>query len=242
MKKQPSGFTLVELAIVMTIIGLLITGVLRGQELVHNARVTSLIEQTDAYKAAVRTFQDIYSGVPGDLANASVRVANCNAANFCLSGDGSSIVGAVYTGAQTASDVSGAQENVQFWKHLALANLIAGVSGSGNPATPDWSVTFPSTRIGGGFQVMELNDTIDNSFGLYLRLQNQVVGALPATTSGVHPLSPIRARQIDVKIDDGISNSGDVTGEFQNSGCDDANGEYTNNSSDNCILLFKLDG
>jgi prepilin-type N-terminal cleavage/methylation domain-containing protein len=53
--KQTSqaGFTLVELAIVMIIIGLLIAGVLKGQELIANARVTSTVAQVKAIDAAI---------------------------------------------------------------------------------------------------------------------------------------------------------------------------------------------
>jgi prepilin-type N-terminal cleavage/methylation domain-containing protein len=59
--RQPAsqaGFTLVELAIVMIIIGLLIAGVLKGQELIANARVTSTVAQVKAIDAAISTFKD----------------------------------------------------------------------------------------------------------------------------------------------------------------------------------------
>ena len=57
-RTSQSGFTLVELAIVLMIIGLLIGGILRGQELMENARVTSTIQQTKAYDGATTTFRD----------------------------------------------------------------------------------------------------------------------------------------------------------------------------------------
>ena len=67
--KQTSqaGFTLVELAIVMIIIGLLIAGVLKGQELIGNARVTSTVAQIKAIDAATSTFKDTYAALPGDM-------------------------------------------------------------------------------------------------------------------------------------------------------------------------------
>ena len=42
MKDYTRGFTLIEIAIVLVIIGLLVGGVLRGQELITGARVRKL--------------------------------------------------------------------------------------------------------------------------------------------------------------------------------------------------------
>ncbi len=66
MRKQ-SGFTLVEIAIVLVIIGLLLGGILRGQELIQNARVRNIIDQQNSVKAAFFGFQDRFRMTPGDL-------------------------------------------------------------------------------------------------------------------------------------------------------------------------------
>ena len=42
MRNKQSGFTLVEIAIVLVIIGLLLGGVLKGQELINSAKVKNL--------------------------------------------------------------------------------------------------------------------------------------------------------------------------------------------------------
>ncbi|MEY4295712.1 MAG: hypothetical protein RLY82_1400, partial [Pseudomonadota bacterium] len=92
--KQPhqsaqSGFSLVEAAIVLLIIGLTIGGVLRGQELVASARVRNVIDQIRAVQVAYYGFQDRYNALPGDLTIAQAAQINTNAAPALTgSGDG----------------------------------------------------------------------------------------------------------------------------------------------------------
>src|SRR6185312_9721697 len=71
MRKAESGFTLIEIAIVLVIIGLLLGGVLKGQELITGARVRNLIQQQDGIKAAYFGFLDRYRALPGDYASAT---------------------------------------------------------------------------------------------------------------------------------------------------------------------------
>ncbi len=61
-----AGFTLVEIAIVMVIIGLLIGGVLKGQAMVQNAKVKRVVKHADEMRAAVMAFYDKYGVYPGD--------------------------------------------------------------------------------------------------------------------------------------------------------------------------------
>ena len=71
------------IAIVLVIIGLLLGGVLKGQELITGARVRNLISQQDGIKAAFFGFQDRYRALPGDYAAASTNIAGVN-----ITGDG----------------------------------------------------------------------------------------------------------------------------------------------------------
>ena len=84
MKRNANGFTLIEIAIVLVIIGLLWGGVLKGQELITGARVRNLISQQDGIKAAFFGFQDRYLALPGDYRAADTSI-NCGATP-CLNG------------------------------------------------------------------------------------------------------------------------------------------------------------
>ncbi|HIL28602.1 MAG TPA: prepilin-type N-terminal cleavage/methylation domain-containing protein, partial [Micavibrio sp.] len=84
--KKQAGFTLVELAVVMIIIGLLIGGVLKGQELIANAQIASTVAGIKGIDAATSTFNDTYNAFPGDMSNALTRLPNCAAP--CANGNG----------------------------------------------------------------------------------------------------------------------------------------------------------
>ena len=66
MRQQQKGFTLVEIAIVLVIIGLLLGGILKGQELINSARVRNLADTTTGIQAAYFGFIDRFRRVPGD--------------------------------------------------------------------------------------------------------------------------------------------------------------------------------
>lgn len=233
---KKSGFTLVELAIVMTIIGLLIGGILKGQELLENARVTSTIAQVKSYDAAVTGFRDIYDALPGDMANGQNRIPGCNAA--CNAAPTASTGGAndgrigltawssdwadqadtiTPAAAQTAVEA----ETTLFWMTLLKANLITGVNGEAldNTTAAAWNVTHPAAKIGGGWLAGyaagnsprgQTTSTTSGPYGMVIGLAAAPTSGLTQVTSGQNVLTPSRAAQIDRKIDDGAPDSGTV--------------------------------
>jgi len=266
-KKSPqNGFTLVELAIVMTIIGLLIGGILKGQELMQNARVTSTIAQVRAYEAAVTTFRDKYDALPGDFANALTRLPNCTAAcNPAAATAGDSIVGdptweaglayATQSGSSPALLASVRGETVLFWVHLLMGDLIGGVTNAaltGGAAT--WGETHPAAKIGGGF-IVGWGDgkrgpgapvgVVGNSglvVALVLSPTTGTVASMSAASS--QPLTPTRAAQMDRKMDDGVPATGSVQAYGLTASCFSASGgsyAYLESVSQNdCGLIFRL--
>ncbi len=113
------AFTLVELAIVITIIGLLIGGVLKGQELLDNARMTALHRDLQSYKAGIVTFRDIYKALPGDMRNPDAYIQGCSSSPCNIAGDGNGRIG---------PDSGFDNENNTFWLHLARAGLVSGIN------------------------------------------------------------------------------------------------------------------
>jgi len=135
--KNPAeaGFTLVEIAIVLVIIGLLLGGVLKGQEMITQAKIKNIINDFNGVTVAVTSYQDRYRAIPGDDQNASTRWTTQTPA----SGNGDGTV----AGAYNANDTSGtggapaaAAESNLFWQHLRIAGFVPGLTvgtGSGTP-------------------------------------------------------------------------------------------------------------
>ncbi len=118
MKKRQSGFTLVEIAIVLVIIGLLLGGVLKGQEMITNAKIKKLESDFRGVSAAFYTYQDRFNRIPGDDANANDRfTGNWRAAD---NGNGNGLVQGNW------NSVTDANESRLVWKHLRGAGLISG--------------------------------------------------------------------------------------------------------------------
>jgi prepilin-type N-terminal cleavage/methylation domain-containing protein len=117
MRRQQSGFTLVEIAIVLVIIGLLLGGVLKGQELITQAKIKNVANDLNGLTAAVYSYQDRYKRLPGDDPGA-IRWLIAGVA--VPAGNGDNVVGGTYELA------AGNVESRLFWADLRLAGFIGG--------------------------------------------------------------------------------------------------------------------
>src|SRR5438477_2747635 len=66
-RPSQQGFTLIELSIVLVIIGLIVGGILVGQDLIKAAEIRATVGQVEKYNSAVNTFRSKYNGIPGDI-------------------------------------------------------------------------------------------------------------------------------------------------------------------------------
>jgi len=238
--KRQAGFTLVELAVVMIIIGLLIGGVLKGQELIGNAQVTSTVSQIKGIDAATSTFRDMYNSLPGDMANATTRLANCVVADGCTLGNGNQRLETTPAAAPTG-------EAAAFFVHLSVADLITGIDPASTAGAAAWGVLYPSAPIrGAGFTVgsaasaAEVGGFNTNArAGLYT-----VVTDVPNAAPGVGAaLNPNQAARIDAKLDDGVADAGGVRGGNGDGGTCATGGAYNESvPNESCFLSIRIQG
>lgn len=190
--RHQTGFTLIEVAIVLVILGLLLGGVLKGQELITSARVRNLITQQDGIKAAFFGFQDRYRAYPGDYAAASTTL-HCPTGASCLNGNGNGIVESAAVSVTVLGVPSEVHEELLVWMHLTSAGFLNG-----------------SYAMIAGETARSDNNNPKNAFNIYLELvYDRVYADLVATPPQKHNLKtgaqiPVDIiAEVDRKIDDG---------------------------------------
>ncbi|MDH3318485.1 MAG: prepilin-type N-terminal cleavage/methylation domain-containing protein [Betaproteobacteria bacterium] len=121
MKTNQKGFTLVEIAIVLVIIGLLLGGILKGQEMITQAKIKNIISDFSGISAAFHGYQDRYRAIPGDDLGAAARWTTAPAAT---SGNGNGVVAGTYNNA--GATCTTASESCLWWDHLRRSGFVAG--------------------------------------------------------------------------------------------------------------------
>lgn len=197
MERNQSGFTLIEIAIVLVIIGLLLGGVLKGQELINSAKVKNLATDFRNIPVFIYSYQDKYKALPGDDASLSTHLSNASActpsaAGKCATGNG------IIDGAWNSTGAT--DESYMFWQHVRLAGL---TSGSTTTGASDY---LPVNAMGGtiGIQsgtnvaanapIKDLSTTPVAIRGTYVICSPNIMGKF--------------AKQLDTQLDDGNTATG----------------------------------
>jgi prepilin-type N-terminal cleavage/methylation domain-containing protein len=186
MKSNAKGFTLVEIAIVLVIIGLLLGGILKGQEMITQAKIKNVMSDFSGISAAFHGYQDRYRAIPGDDPNAATRwtLGTVTLASGAY-GDGQ-IAGGY--GSTTANE-----ESRVFWWHLRQSGFVAG-AGQNQPFNALTGLIGVQTGNSAG------GAALGGFSGLIICSAN---------------LSDKIAAAVDTQMDDGVPNTGTVRATLQ---------------------------
>jgi len=190
LQKQQKGFTLIEIAIVLVIIGLLLGGILKGQELINSAKVKNLSGDFRNVPLFVYGYQDKFKALPGDDINAAAHVgAAATAANVTLLTPTAATLGnGKLEGSYNSS--TGTDESVAFWQEVRLANLASGTTDFSNVGA-----AMPTNTEGGRIGIQS-DAPITGMSGSYFVCSEGIQGKF--------------AKQIDTTLDDGNTAQGSL--------------------------------
>ena len=189
MKSKQTGFTLVEIAIVLVIIGLLLGGILKGQEMITQAKIKNVVNDFNGITAAVNSYQDRYRALPGDDLNASGRWSGS------FNGDGNGQIGATTDtyNAAAAIPAAGTSETLKFWWHLRLAGFVGGTTAAASVS----SVQQPANAANGIMGVQNTGMGFTSNIICSSNLPDKIAIA------------------VDTQMDDGTATTGQVRGLVQ---------------------------
>lgn len=220
------GFTLIELSVVLVIIGLLVGGILTGQDLIKAAKDRAQVSQIQKYMTAVNVFETKYGGLPGDISLAKAGTFGFSVPASCVGTQGERDGNGLIDGWQSPyvyAQVDG--ETALFWQDLSAAGLIEGTfPNNGAPATICGSSNayglslasgtayvgdyFPEAKIGSGNFVYVFEYNVSNWYGV------SAINTIAAGDGGCSicnsTISVMDAYNIDKKIDDGLPATGAV--------------------------------
>ncbi len=189
-RTQQSGFTLVEIAIVLVIIGLLLGGILKGQELINSAKVKNIANDFRVIPTYIYAYQDKFKALPGDDCAALDHVGAPAVNSTPCGTHGNGVINGNWN-STTATD-----ESWLFWQHVRLANVAAGPTTWAAAAVSDPYV--PKNAVGGQIGISSAvagtSTQITGMTGTYQVCSSGILGKF--------------AKQLDIQMDDGQTDTG----------------------------------
>ncbi len=188
--KNDSGFTLIELSMVLIIISLITAGIVGGRSLIYNAELKSVSADLTGFQTAINIFIDKYDAMPGDITDADLYWPSCDDTPTDCNGGGN-------------GRVDSTSESLRAWQQLGDSEIIGNTfTGTGNFAL---DTNVPRAKLNAGAYVITYN-----SSAIYGKQANHLVlGVINGnSTNNNSILSATDSSTIDKKFDDGNGNSG----------------------------------
>ena len=200
MNKQQSGFTLVEIAIVLVIIGLLLGGVLKGQELINSAKVKNFANDFRNVPLFIYGYQDKYRAIPGDDGAAATHVTGATTATTPAGTVGNGVINGDW------SSITVTDESYLFWQHVRLAGFAAGPTSTGD------ATYIPKNAEGG---ILGIESGLNGYVGATAASVGPPIVAATAALGGSYVVCSTGilgkfAKQLDTTMDDGVTNTGSM--------------------------------
>jgi prepilin-type N-terminal cleavage/methylation domain-containing protein len=182
-KRRQSGFTLIEIAIVLVIIGLLLGGILKGQELINSARIKNIGTDFRNIPVFVYGYQDKFRALPGDDLN-----ANTHLSGGVVATTGGTPGNGIIEGAWDST--TNTVESFLFWQHVRLAGLAPG------PTLITAGDYQPRNAVGGVIGIQSTAPFSTMNSGTYFICSGAIKGNF--------------AKQLDSQLDDGNTATGSM--------------------------------
>lgn len=246
--KKESGFTLVEIAIVLVVIGLLLGGILKGQQLINSARVRNLADQNSGIQAAYYGFIDRFRNLPGDMLSASACTAiGTGIDTFAACATPAAAPGGIVGTNGGNGRIDTVAEAGSVWPHLSAAGFLNGTfSGQlAGAVTQLTNVTYPTAVAIGAVPPNAFQGPImlAHSTGYQNLTSRGTVSRLIYSFGGKIPVPLLR--DLDQKLDDGVAGSGVLrSAPDAADGTQDAFGaitDYINAAGQDCVTPAATD-
>ncbi len=256
------GYTIVELALAMTIIGLLAGSILIARDLVASAETRLISRELARYQSAYLTFRDKYNALPGDMNNAAqiwgaADGSNGNSANCpqnattdttTCNGDGNGVI-------MTSNATYPQNESQRAWQHLKNSGLVEGpfvgtVDGLANPGLALGQVFMASRANGAGYQFYSDPKGWANAYegngGIQaIRVAGLMVDAAGLVQLGSPSFSGYQVFTIDEKVDDSKPGTGKIFVPYSVNNCllggNDVNAATYNAANETISCFFHYD-